>query len=46
MLCKVIHEGMNCWEYQEDRKRRAENDAAAKATQDMLDVCVCLWCDC
>ena len=41
LLCKAIHEGMNCQEYQEDLKRRAENDAAAKATQDMLEVCVC-----
>ena len=29
---------MNCQEYQEDLKRLAENDAAAKATQDMLEV--------
>ena len=40
LLCKAIHEDMNCQEYQEDLKRRAENDAAAKATQDMLEVCV------
>jgi len=42
LLCKAIHEGMNCQEYQEDLKRRAENDAAAKATQEMLEVCVCV----
>ena len=29
---------MNCKEYQDDVKRMAENDAAAKATQEMLDV--------
>ena len=40
LLCKAIHEDMNCQEYQEDLKRRAENDAAAKATQDMLEVSV------
>ena len=45
LLCKAIHEGMNCQEYQEDRKRREENDAAAKATQKMLEVCVHVWCD-
>ena len=39
LLCKAIHEGMNCQEYQDDLKRRAANDAAAKATQDMLEVC-------
>ena len=38
ILCKAIHEGMNCKEYQDDLKRLAENDAAAKATQDMLEV--------
>ena len=45
LLCKAIHEGMNCQEYQEDLKRRAANDAAAKATQEMLEVCVC-GCGC
>ena len=29
---------MNCKEYQDDLKRLAENDAAAKATQEMLEV--------
>ncbi|KAL5467151.1 hypothetical protein EMCRGX_G031343 [Ephydatia muelleri] len=37
ILCKAIHDGMNCQEYQDDLKRRAVNDAAAKATQDMLE---------
>jgi len=43
--CLLIHEGMNCQEYQEDLKRRKENDAAAKATQANLEVCVRVWCD-
>ena len=38
ILCKAIHDGMNCQEYQDDLKRHAVNDAAAKATQDMLEV--------
>ena len=43
LLCRAIHEGTNCQEYQEDLKRRAENDTAANATQDMLEVCVHLY---
>ena len=39
ILCKAIHEGMNCQQYQDDLKRRAANDQAAKATQEMLEVC-------
>ena len=39
LLCKAIHyPEMNCKEYQDDLKRRAANDAAAKATQEMLQV--------
>ena len=38
LTCKAIHEGINCQEYQDDLRRRAANDEAAKATQDMLDV--------
>ena len=38
LLCKAIHEGMDCQEYQDDLKRRAANDEAAKATQEMLNV--------
>ncbi len=38
LLCKAIHEGMDCKEYQDDLKRRADNDEAAKATQMMLEV--------
>ena len=38
LTCKAIHEGINCQEYQDDLRRRAANDEAAKATQEMLDV--------
>lgn len=38
LLCKAIHEDMNCQEYQDDLKRRAANDEAAKETQKMLEV--------
>ena len=38
LTCKAIHEGVNCQEYQDDLKRRAANDEAAKATQEMLQV--------
>ena len=38
ILCNAIHEGMNCKEYQDDVKRKAANDEAAKATQEMLEV--------
>ncbi|XP_043946238.1 ranBP-type and C3HC4-type zinc finger-containing protein 1 isoform X2 [Protopterus annectens] len=36
LICKAIHENMNCKEYQDDLKVRAENDIAAKQTTDML----------
>ncbi|KAG7478299.1 hypothetical protein MATL_G00078960 [Megalops atlanticus] len=35
--CKAIHKGMNCKEYQDDLRIRAENDLAAKQTTDMLN---------
>ena len=38
LLCKAIHEDMDCQEYQDDLKRRAANDEAAMETQAMLDV--------
>ena len=38
LTCKAIHEGMNCKEYQEDLKRRATNDDAARKTQQALEV--------
>jgi len=39
LLCKAIHEGMNCQRYKRGLKRKAESNAA-KATE---EVCVCLW---
>ncbi|XP_054835485.1 ranBP-type and C3HC4-type zinc finger-containing protein 1 isoform X2 [Eublepharis macularius] len=36
LLCKAIHENMNCKEYQDDLKIRAENDQAARQTTEML----------
>ncbi|KAM4613095.1 ranBP-type and C3HC4-type zinc finger-containing protein 1 isoform 2-T2 [Polymixia lowei] len=37
ILCKAIHKDMNCKEYQDDLRIRAENDLAAKQTKDMLE---------
>ncbi|KAJ7999758.1 hypothetical protein DPEC_G00197740 [Dallia pectoralis] len=37
LLCKAIHEDMNCKEYQDDLRIRAENDTAAKQTTEMLE---------
>ncbi|XP_078507855.1 ranBP-type and C3HC4-type zinc finger-containing protein 1 [Lissotriton helveticus] len=36
LLCKAIHTNMNCKEYQDDLKLRAENDEAAKKTTEAL----------
>ncbi|MCJ8744494.1 hypothetical protein PDJAM_G00119410 [Pangasius djambal] len=38
LLCKAIHKGMNCKEYQDDLRLRAENDAAAKRTTETLEL--------
>ncbi|XP_076786094.1 ranBP-type and C3HC4-type zinc finger-containing protein 1 isoform X3 [Arvicanthis niloticus] len=38
LLCKAIHEGMNCREYQDDLTLRAQNDVAARQTTEMLRV--------
>uniref|UniRef100_A0A2K5DGL3 RanBP-type and C3HC4-type zinc finger-containing protein 1 n=1 Tax=Aotus nancymaae TaxID=37293 RepID=A0A2K5DGL3_AOTNA len=38
LLCKAIHEQMNCKEYQEDLALRAQNDVAARQTTEMLKV--------
>lgn len=35
--CRAIHEGMNCKDYQDDLRIRAENDQAAQKTKLMLD---------
>ncbi|XP_072013741.1 ranBP-type and C3HC4-type zinc finger-containing protein 1-like isoform X2 [Amphiura filiformis] len=40
LTCKAIHEGMNCKQYQDDLKRRATNDDAARKTQEALDTMV------
>ncbi|XP_067271711.1 ranBP-type and C3HC4-type zinc finger-containing protein 1 [Pseudorasbora parva] len=37
ILCKAIHKGMNCQEYQDDLRIRAQNDDAALQTTQMLD---------
>ncbi|XP_038659624.1 LOW QUALITY PROTEIN: ranBP-type and C3HC4-type zinc finger-containing protein 1-like [Scyliorhinus canicula] len=36
LVCKAIHEGMDCKQYQDDLKIQAENNKAAKQTADML----------
>ena len=38
LTCKAIHEDKNCQEYQDDLKRDAANDEAARKTQEMLEV--------
>lgn len=37
ILCRAIHNGMNCKDYQDDLRIRAENDEAAKKTKQMLE---------
>ncbi|XP_066482136.1 ranBP-type and C3HC4-type zinc finger-containing protein 1 isoform X2 [Tiliqua scincoides] len=36
LLCQAIHENMNCKEYQDDLRIRAQNDKAAQQTTTML----------
>uniref|UniRef100_A0A674GUJ2 RANBP2-type and C3HC4-type zinc finger containing 1 n=1 Tax=Taeniopygia guttata TaxID=59729 RepID=A0A674GUJ2_TAEGU len=36
LLCKAIHEGQNCRQYQDELQLRALHDAAARQTRDML----------
>lgn len=36
---QAIHKGMNCKDYQDDLRIRAENDMAALQTKQMLEVC-------
>ncbi|XP_032897671.1 ranBP-type and C3HC4-type zinc finger-containing protein 1 isoform X2 [Amblyraja radiata] len=36
LVCKAIHEGINCKEYQDNLKIHAQNDEAAKQTAEML----------
>ncbi|XP_074434196.1 sharpin isoform X1 [Larus michahellis] len=40
LLCKAIHEGRNCRQYQDDLRLQAQNDAAARQTTDMLQTLV------
>ncbi|XP_036418415.1 ranBP-type and C3HC4-type zinc finger-containing protein 1 [Colossoma macropomum] len=40
LLCKAIHEGMNCKQYQDDLAARAINDTAARRTRDLLKTLV------
>lgn len=37
LTCKVIHEGQNCKEYQDDLRVRGINDESARATQAYID---------
>ncbi|XP_063951124.1 ranBP-type and C3HC4-type zinc finger-containing protein 1-like isoform X1 [Lytechinus pictus] len=37
LTCKAIHEGINCKQYQEDLKIRAQNDVTARQTQQALE---------
>ncbi|KAI3369881.1 hypothetical protein L3Q82_024690, partial [Scortum barcoo] len=37
ILCRAIHNGMNCKDYQDDLRIRAENDEAAQQTKQMLE---------
>ncbi len=38
LTCKAIHFPVNCKEYQDDLKRNAANDEAARKTQEYLEV--------
>ncbi|KAM4793656.1 LOW QUALITY PROTEIN: sharpin [Cyanocitta cristata] len=40
LLCKAIHEGQNCRQYQDELQLRALDDAAARQTRDMLQTLV------
>uniref|UniRef100_A0A3Q3W7K6 RanBP-type and C3HC4-type zinc finger-containing protein 1 n=1 Tax=Mola mola TaxID=94237 RepID=A0A3Q3W7K6_MOLML len=37
ILCRAIHKDMNCKDYQDDLRIRAENDQAAQQTRQMLE---------
>ncbi|KAM6948075.1 ranBP-type and C3HC4-type zinc finger-containing protein 1 isoform 1-T2 [Lycodopsis pacificus] len=37
ILCRAIHDDMNCKDYQDDLRTRAENDLAAQQTKKMLE---------
>ncbi|XP_033841395.1 ranBP-type and C3HC4-type zinc finger-containing protein 1 isoform X2 [Periophthalmus magnuspinnatus] len=40
LICKAIHEGMNCKQYQDDLATRAINDSAARRTTHLLKTLV------
>ncbi|XP_066480095.1 sharpin isoform X2 [Tiliqua scincoides] len=40
LVCKAIHEGMNCKQYQDKLQFQAHNDAAARETSNMLKALV------
>ncbi|XP_053105114.1 sharpin [Hemicordylus capensis] len=40
LVCKAIHEGMNCKQYQDKLQLEAHNDAAARETSNMLKTLV------
>ncbi|XP_060632016.2 sharpin isoform X2 [Anolis sagrei] len=40
LVCKAIHEGMNCKQYQDKLQFEAHNDAAARETSNMLKMLV------
>nr|XP_016853835.1 PREDICTED: sharpin isoform X1 [Anolis carolinensis] len=40
LVCKAIHEGMNCKQYQDKLQFEAQNDAAARETSNMLKMLV------
>ncbi|XP_049604617.1 ranBP-type and C3HC4-type zinc finger-containing protein 1 isoform X2 [Syngnathus scovelli] len=40
LICKAIHEGMNCKQYQDDLAARAINDSAARRTTHLLQTLV------
>uniref|UniRef100_A0A8C8B6J4 RanBP-type and C3HC4-type zinc finger-containing protein 1 n=1 Tax=Otus sunia TaxID=257818 RepID=A0A8C8B6J4_9STRI len=44
LLCKAIHEGKNCRQYQDDLQVQAQNDAAARQTKDMLQLGEAMHC--
>ncbi|MED6278164.1 hypothetical protein CHARACLAT_020858 [Characodon lateralis] len=43
ILCRAIHKDMNCKDYQDDLRIRAENDKAAQQTKQMLEACNRAW---
>ena len=41
LVCKAIHENMNCKQYQDDIKLKAKNDKEAQQTQRHIEVINC-----